>query len=275
MSKELVTIEQSLSLNGVGSSLPTMTPDKIKTIATRMVEMDRANYTAGRSETQTTNQLMTLTMMTDSPYRRLRQCLAQIENKRLALEEAYFNMKKQDIRIQKWSEQDDPMSRLRIEEAMFRRERQKVYLEGALKEIGIFQEAYEEIRRNNNIPENWDERLAEEDEVKHHLRQAFRQAYRSMVDKGHIDGGNAEYLDQFGVHLMVAEKYIGEYIRAVNEQMEAGHMPKINHFYRFLDRMVETFWEGHLDVMKHMGLENLIRDDYLYTEIHKQATVMD
>ena len=37
MNNELVTIEQSLSLNGVGSSLPTMTPDKIKTIATRMV----------------------------------------------------------------------------------------------------------------------------------------------------------------------------------------------------------------------------------------------
>ena len=57
-----------------------------------MVEIDRVNHTAGRSNTQTTNQLMTLTMMTDSPYRRLRQCMSQIERKRSALEESYFKM---------------------------------------------------------------------------------------------------------------------------------------------------------------------------------------
>ena len=65
--------------------MATMTPDKIQKISERMVEMERANNSLGRSNTQTTNQLMTLTMLTDSPYRRLRQCLAQIERKKEAL----------------------------------------------------------------------------------------------------------------------------------------------------------------------------------------------
>ena len=36
------------------------------------------------------NQLMTLNMLTDSPYRRLRQCLVQIERKRTAMESAAY-----------------------------------------------------------------------------------------------------------------------------------------------------------------------------------------
>ena len=79
--------------------LPTITNEKLAVIAEKMVEIDRANHTAGRSNTQTTNQLMSLTMMTDSPYRRLRQCMSQIERKRSALEEAYFKMQKKKIQV--------------------------------------------------------------------------------------------------------------------------------------------------------------------------------
>ena len=74
--KELVHIQNSIT------GMATMTPDKIQKISERMVEMERANNSLGRRNTQTTNQLMTLTMLTDSPYRRLRQCLAQIEKKK-------------------------------------------------------------------------------------------------------------------------------------------------------------------------------------------------
>ena len=77
--EELTHIQNTL----VG--MATMTPDKIQKISERMVEMERANNSLGRKNTQTTNQLMTLTMLTDSPYRRLRQCLAQIERKKNAL----------------------------------------------------------------------------------------------------------------------------------------------------------------------------------------------
>ena len=81
--------------------LATITNEKLEIISKKMVAIDRANNTAGRSDTQTTNQLMTLTMLTDSPYRRLRQCLAQIEKKRNALDEAYFKMNTISILLHK------------------------------------------------------------------------------------------------------------------------------------------------------------------------------
>ena len=43
--------------------LATITDKKLAIIAEKMVEIDRVNHTAGRSQTQTTNQLMSLTMM--------------------------------------------------------------------------------------------------------------------------------------------------------------------------------------------------------------------
>ena len=91
--------------------LATITDEKLAVIAEKMIEIDRVNHTAGRSQTQTTNQLMSLTMMTDSPYRRLRQCMSQIERKRKALEEAYFKMQKKKVQIDYWYEKGDEMMR--------------------------------------------------------------------------------------------------------------------------------------------------------------------
>ena len=259
---ELMNIEQSL--NGLGASLDTMTPDKISKISERMVEIDRANKTLGRSNTQTTNQLMTLTMLTDSPYRRLRQCLSQIERKRSALEEAYFKYEKAKIRIKQWEEKGDEMSLLRIRETLHYQSRGQMYIEGALKEIAIFQEAYEEIRKSNNIPENWTEKDAEKDEIRHHIRQAFRQSYRDMILGGRITQGNAEYLEQYGIHLQTAQKILEDYIQQVNNMMDEGKLPSVEHLYMFLDKMMQDFEKAHILVMDHIGLKTIIREDYLY-----------
>ena len=154
---ELAEIQNSVS------GLATMTTEKIAKISERMVEMERANNSLGRKNTQTTNQLMTLTMMTDSPYRRLRQCLSQIERKKEALREHFFRFQKKQLEIKEWEKEDTPLARINIAEARSGIESMKVYIDGALKEIAVFQDAYEEIRKNNDIPLLWDEEDAELD----------------------------------------------------------------------------------------------------------------
>ena len=83
-------------------NLQTITSKKMAKISKRMVEIDRANNTAGKRNTQTTTQLMTLTMLTDSPYRRLRQILSQIETKRQAVESTYWKLRKGKLLRDKW-----------------------------------------------------------------------------------------------------------------------------------------------------------------------------
>lgn len=275
MGKEIIKIETDISPLSVEDNImqviesrnwdfPTMTPDKISAISERMVEMDRALQTTGRKNTQHTNQLMTLTMLTDSPYRRLRQCLVQIDKSRHAVEDAYWSDLRNQIKIKEWSEKDTEEGRLEIAQYHYSRDRTKIFVEGALKEIAIFQEAYEEIRKANNIPADWDEEDAELDEIRHHLRQAFRQAHRDMTLTGSITQGNAEYLEQYGVHLQTARSVISKYIAHCEQQLEEGNVPNINSLYEFLDSVVEIFGDEFHHVLKHIGLDGIIRQDYLY-----------
>ena len=246
-------------------NLPTITPKKLAKISERMVEIDRANLSAGKRNTQTTTQLMTLTMLTDSPYRRLRQILAQIEKKRGAIEAAYFGHQKMMLKVEKWQEKDDALSRIKVNEAMVGVERSKKYLDGALREIGALQDAYEEIRKNNGIPELWDEEHAELDEINHHIRQVFRQSHRDMVMSKKISQGNAEYLEQYGIHLQTAQRVIGDYINGCEKMMnEDGVMPTVDHLYEFLDVCVDNFGKEYIKVMNHIGITDLVRNEWLF-----------
>jgi predicted Fe-Mo cluster-binding NifX family protein len=256
--EELVHIQNSIA------GMATMNPNKIQKISERMVEMERANNSLGRSNTQTTNQLMTLTMLTDSPYRRLRQCLAQIERKKEALRSSYFNHQKLELEIKEWEKEDTELSRIKIAEARANMESSKVYIEGALKEIAIFQDAYEEIRKNNNIPVLWDEEDAELDEIRHHIRQAFRQSHRDMILTGSISQGNAEYLEQYGIHLQTARNYIKQYIDQCEGLIAEKAYPTIDHLYEFLDKCVETFGEEYIKTMHHIGITELVRSEWLF-----------
>ena len=274
MDREVVVERKDIAKNDSGNllkihqsvnGLATMTTDKIAKVAERMVEIDRAINTLGRKNTQTTIQMMTLTMLSDTPYRRLRQCIIEINQKRDALEDSYYRLRKQQYRIKKWREKGDEFSLIKAEEAEAGMRRSKIYIDGSLKEIATLQEAYLEIQKNHNIPDNWDEEDAEIDEIKHHIRQAFRQSHRDMIVHGHISQGNAEYLEQYGIHLQTAERVIGKYILECERMMEEDdQMPNINHFYDFLDKAVEVFGKEHLEVLKHIGLDGIIKQEFLY-----------
>jgi hypothetical protein len=249
------------SVNG----LATMTTSKIEKISERMLEIDRAINTLGRKNTQTTIQMMTLTMLSDTPYRRLRQCIIEINKKRDALRASYYRLLKQQYRIKKWKEKGDEFSLIKAEESEAEMAASKIYIDGALKEIATLQEAYLEIQKNHNIPDDWDEEDAEMDEIQHHLRQAIRQSHRDMTLSGTISQGNAEYLEQYGVHLQVATKVIGDYINECNRMMkEDDKVPNINHYYEFLDNTTKLFSEEYKKVLTHIGLDNLVRQEFLY-----------
>ena len=179
--------------------------------------------------------------------------------------DSYWKLRKQEYRIKKWKEKGDEFSLIKVEETEYAMQASKVYIDGALKEIAVLQEAYLEIQKNHNIPDDWDEKDAEMDEIQHHLRQAIRQSHRDMTLSGTISQGNAEYLEQYGVHLQVATKVIGDYINECNRMMkEDDKVPNINHYYEFLDNTTKLFSEEYKKVLKHIGLDNLVRQEFLY-----------
>ena len=142
--------------------LTTITDEKLALISERMVEINRATQAVDRKNTQTTSTLMSLTMLNDSPYRRLRQVLAQISRKKSAVEDSYFRLKEDKIKAKQFRERGDELSIARGERLEYGIQQSTRGIEQALKEIGFFQEIYNEIMVSHNIPENWDEEDSEQ-----------------------------------------------------------------------------------------------------------------
>ena len=146
--------------------LATIDDKKLAKIAEKMVEIDRVNHTAGRSQTQTTNQLMSLTMMTDSPYRRLRQCMSQIERKRKALESSYFKMQKTKVHINQWLKKGEDMSVIKSrqpESDMIRQKEFRTLLQTAAS-IGVYMSKHKQDDFTK-LDKMWDIPYEGEDDV--------------------------------------------------------------------------------------------------------------
>ena len=265
MANELALIEE------LNTELAVIDSKKLAKISQRMVEIDRANLTAGKKNTQVTSQLMTLTMLCDAPYRRLRQVLAQIEKSRNAIEENIFNLRKKKVELKRLRESDDELDIIEADHIEHGMQRGKIYLEGALKELAMFQETYDEIKKTHNIPDDWDEVNMEKEEIANHIRMAFRNGVRNIMTGGALGNGTLEYLEQFGIHPQTAHTMIMGYLEKTNKLIEEGRAPTVDHLYEFLDYCADTFKDAHKAVMKRIGIEELIKDEYLYQELRDTA----
>ena len=101
--------------------------DMVQRLSSKMVEMDRANRSAGRQRTISSAQLGTLNMLQAGPYGRLRQCLAEIENRRVAVESTYWNYREQELEVEELLEKGSA-----IPDVSFRQGREEIHLKDLL-----------------------------------------------------------------------------------------------------------------------------------------------
>jgi len=263
---------------------------KLAKLAENMPEINRAVNVFGRQNSQATGKLMSLHMISQSPYRRLKQCLAKIERKRGALKENIFRLRRERIEmdrlVHKRSQLEEELSlpdessdvfelELRIAELNIDIEEKaaniadsNIYIEGALKEIGMYQDAYNEIKESYNISDNWDEEDFEKCEVEEHVKTAFLHAIRDFEMTGRLNVGTHEYLEQYGVNPNTACRLVQGYLSNVNSHtnVQEGRFANINILYDFLDQMYELFKDEYKHAMKRIGLKKLISEDYLYLD---------
>lgn len=258
---------------------------KLAKLAENMPEINRATQVFGRQNSQATGKLMSLNMISQGPYRRLKQCLAKIERKRGALKENIFKLRKEKLEIDKLlyskrifesqlSTSVDPQEiefeiqaiEIELQEKATNISDTNLYMEGALKEIGMYQEAYSEIKEAHNIPDKWDESDFEKSEVENHLKEAFCHLIRDIEMTGRINCGTSEYLFQYGVNPTTAVKLVHMYLANIDKLSSEGKFPNVTVLYDFLDEMAKTFKEEYKHAMRRIGLKTLVSEDYLYIE---------
>ncbi len=242
----------SLSLEQINS--------KIMQLTKSVPELEHSKKMFGRTGSQYTSQLMSLTMLGDGPFHYMKQCMAQINKKQAALKENYFRMKKSACKIKQWEKKGDEFSLILAEEAKVSIVELEDNITHTLREIKMYQEAYEEIREHHGIDENWDEADFNKLEAENHIRMAFRLAVRRLMEQGSIDRATSEYMEANGIHPMSGERLAREYHMETLKILETGKVPDVKHFHDFLDGMVEIFGEAHKDTMERIGIKQIIRE---------------
>lgn len=243
--------------------------EAVKKICDRLPDLYKGTLAVGRQNSQTTSTLQTMTMLSDSPYRQLKQCLVQIETKRNALLELHFKTKKQKIEIERWEESDDKLDHVKAEETRCAIINMQSAAENTMKEIGIYQDIYDQICESHNIPKDWDEEDFEKTEIDHAIRMGFRQAIQNLLSSNMIAISTAEYWEQFGIHPMIGERLTRQYMDSIKKELDENKFPSVQSMHNFLDSMVETFQNEHKHTLKRIGVDAIINHQYIYKKREK------
>ena len=125
---------------------------------------DKTKSFLGRSNSQSTLTMMTLTMLGgQSAYRMLRQILSETNHKKAALVEAQLQHAKLIEQINRLKDEDTELSRSRYNKAVVDVIGVETQLNNVIKDIAVLCDAYEAIKEKNGITD-WDEEAFEKSE---------------------------------------------------------------------------------------------------------------
>jgi len=216
--------------------------------------IEEARKEVGFAQTKAEQTLGNLQFSGETPVIWIKQCFAQIEQKVQSLHESYWNIKEQKLKIKKYREKGDELSMLKADKLESGLLNMQHYVQEALKDIQVYQDAAERIREKHNLPAQMDREFLDEASKKEHIRKAMRQAFRDVENFGTISKGVAEHLEHYGIHPQTAKFQIDQYRAEVFGLMKEGKVPTMEHLHIWLDRMEAIHLEGCNAQLKYMKL---------------------
>ena len=253
-----------IQLKTFSDNLPSqaITKNQLEKIESRLPELHRVKAIIGHSTSQASYALQTLNMLDDSPLSRMKQCISNIEHKYQAVREAYFNIEKKKLEIKDLKNNKDELSRLKIRENETSIESIQNSMGNALREIGMFQDFYENIRKSNNIPLQWNEHDFEKQEIANMVRKSFRIGIQTISNSHSVSIAAVEFWEQLGIHPQTAEAHCRNYLNQVQKIISDGKEPDVRVMYEFLDGMAEKFKDSYKFALDRIGLKELGSEEF-------------
>lgn len=233
-------------------------------------EIHRSTSLFFKTQSQFMDNMMTVSHNT--PLRNLRQILAEMNQTREAIKEAYFKLKKKDIEVKqkqleaeeffKFIEDPKPflkikkfkdvsareaelklqMLEIEIQELIAQAETTRGYISGAIRKLTNYTEQYNTVQERHGL-QGFTEADFELEEERYHIMKAFEQALcaaRTRHDFS-IDEGNMIYLTQIGINGAHAQFEIHQYLKAEQEILKSGKAPTHDMYLAFLNQMATHF----------------------------------
>lgn len=252
--------------------------DKIKA---RLPEYHRVKRTIGTSGSQTSYSLQTMTMLSDSPLSRVKQCYAWIDKKIPAIEESYYEVEKMKLDIidlekiisssitngffskNKVSGNEVDKAKLEIRRLTSLIATREINMSNSLRQVGMFQDMAESILKHNNIDDNWSEVDFEKQEIENMIRKSFRLAIQDITATGRPSKAVVEWWEQLGIHPQLAELITVNYLKFVETSIVEDKKCPIKFMYDFLDKMAEDFKDTYKEALKRIGLDDIGSKEFM------------
>jgi len=246
------------------SDFALLAPAKAVEIASaRLPEMVAKTQSFGRSNSQTTISLMSLTMLTgQAPHRQVRQVLAETAKRQAALAEAQVSY------VELVEKEPDPDCSEALHEAnqrlkSFQLHQMENNISGAVKDIAVLISAYDNLVATHGM-EKWTEEDFERHENKFHIRRGFELLYRNLVELGRAKEASIEYLQQFGVHIQIALREVTGYIAATDDCINNNARPTAADLEDFLDQMALKYEYCAVEVTQRIfGVESITKPEFM------------
>ena len=219
-----------------------------------------------RQNSQTTIQMMTLTMLGgSSPLRMLRQVTAEVEKRKSALYEAQHTVAKKQEEIDVLEEKENLTSAERAELIKLKYDLSQINnkANGSLKDIATLADAYENIMKTNGM-KDWSEEEFENEEKAHHVRRGFEMLYRNLVEYSRAKEATLEYLQQYGVHAQMAITEVSGYITHASNLIKEKRILDATHLENFLDEMKDKYVNNADKISNRLfGRDGIINKAYM------------
>lgn len=239
MSNELIKNNDYLGFLEENKNVP---KKSITLLKEKLPEISRKTKVFNRTNSQSTLNMMTLTMLNGvSPMRQLKQILAEIEKRESALADSQIRYIKL-IECKDLFESDDSeklrQAKQRLNDYNISMLESKI--SGSIKDLSTLINTYERLIKKHGI-ENWSEYDFELAENKHHIRRGFELLYRNLMEFGRPKDSSLEYLQQYGVHPQKARLEVMNYIQKVEHMLEENEELNSVDLEEFLNEMSEKY----------------------------------
>jgi hypothetical protein len=265
-----------ITTHRIAFDLPVVSENKVNAAAVAKVneylpEIEQKTRAFDRNNSQHTLSMMTLTMLNgQSPMRMMRQIMAEIEKRKMALAEAQVSHAETLKEMEELEFEDDPVSQAKFRQKNVSIAMLESKINGSFKDIATLIDAYNNIKAKHGI-DDWDEEAFEREEKRHHVRRGFELMYRNLLDGGRAQTATIEYLQQYGVHPQVALTEVSGYVQYTAQQIAKGVLLHSNDLEDFLDKMADKYCaNADVTAERLFGKADFMNTDYMLKLEDKQ-----
>lgn len=255
-------MSNDLVIGNISTALVSQKPEynlMLQNINAKMPAVMRDTSNFHKSHSQFMQVTLDITAIT--PIRSIKHTLAEIDRTRMALQEAYINLRKKQVEVKRKEHQltettdpfDQELLEIEIMELQSHMENAQNAVNGALRKVNFLVNQHENLLAKIGRTEITEEDY-EREEARYHIMTCMKQALNAARARGGvIDEGNLIYLFDLGISAAQAQAEVLAYLEMERKILEAGRAPTHDMTVKWLEACADKWQQDPVNFAANRG----------------------